>query len=161
MQKLERDMSAVLAAVKELGIEEKDIRTQQLYLSPMYDWNDGKQTLRGYEANQQLTLKVRDLDKVGELLVKVADKGTNQIGGVIFTIDNPDAFRARAEAGDRGGASQSPRSCPDLGMKLGKLKGFSEGGDYIPPMPYTRGIGGGVAMDAAEKAIEVGGGSRK
>ncbi len=156
MQKLERDMSAVLAAVKELGIEEKDIRTQQLYLSPMYDWNDGKQTLRGYEANQQLTLKVRDLDKVGELLMKVADKGANQIGGVIFTIDNPDAFRARArKQAIEEAQAKALVLARDLGMKLGKLKGFSEGGDYIPPMPYTRGIGGGVAMDAAEKAIEV------
>ena len=55
-------MSAVLA-VKELGIEEKDIRTQQLYLSPMYDWNDGKQTLRGYEANQQLAAEGQDLTR--------------------------------------------------------------------------------------------------
>ena len=47
--------------------------------------------------------------------------------------------------------AKAPAFCPIPGMKLGKLKGFSEGGDYIPPMPYTRGIGGGVAMDAAEK----------
>lgn len=156
MQKLERDMSSVLVAVKEFGIEEKDIRTEQLYLSPMYDWNDGKQTLRGFEANQQLTVKVRNLGSVGELLSKVADKGANQIGGVMFTIDNPDALRAQArKQAIEEAQAKALVLARDLGMKLGKLKAFSEGGDYVPPMPYARGMGGGVEMDMAQKSLEV------
>ena len=158
VQKLDKDMKSVLAAVKATGIDDKDVRTQQFYLSPMYDWNDGKQTLRGYEASQQVTVKVRDLDKVGELLSTVSENGVNQIGGISFTIDNPDELQAQArrEAIEKA-QEKAVKLAKDLGMTLGKLKGYNEGGGYAPPMPYaTRSMGVGGGMDAIEeKAISV------
>lgn len=155
MAKLERDMKAVLKAVKDMDIEEKDIRTQQLWLNPLYDWSNGHQTLRGYEANQQLTVKVRDLDKVGDVLSRVTQVGANQVGGVNFTVDDPEDAQADARQEAIAEAKlKAGRLAADLGMQLGKVRGFSEGGWVPPVMPLGRGVGGGGDM-AMEKALEV------
>lgn len=156
MAKLERNMKAVLEAVKDMDIEEKDIRTQQLWLNPIYDWSNGQQTLRGYEANQQLTVKVRDLDKVGDILSRVTQVGANQVGGVNFTVDDPEDARADARQEAIAEAKlKAGRLAADLGMRLGKIRGFGEGGGWVPPvMPLGRGMGGGGDM-AMEKALEV------
>jgi len=156
MTMLEENMNKVLASVRSMEIEEKDIRTEQLMLNPSYDWSDGKQTLRGYEATQSLVVKVRDMDEVGTVLSGAANAGANQVGGVQFTIDDPDALReqARKEAIEKA-QSKAAKLASELGMTLGKIKGFNEGGDYgTPPMPYAaRGMGGGGGMDMA--AIDV------
>ena len=158
MTALEKSMNEVLASVRAMKIEEKDIRTEQLMLNPSYDWSDGKQTLRGYEATQSLVVKVRDMDNVGNVLSGVANVGENQIGGVQFTIDDSDTLReqARKEAIEKAQA-KAQKLASDLGMRLGKIKGYNEGGDYVlPPMPYAaRGMGGEVAMDMAQQAIDV------
>ena len=120
-----------------MKIEEKDIRTEQLMLNPSYDWSDGKQTLRGYEATQSLVVKVRDMDNVGNVLSGVANVGANQIGGVQFTIDDSDTLReqARKEAIEKAQA-KAQKLASDLGMRLGKIKGYNEGGGYVlSPMP--------------------------
>src|SRR3989338_7087271 len=155
--KLKINMDAVIAAVKKEGIEEKDIRNQQLSLNPMYDWNDGNQTLRGYEAIQTLIVKVRDLDKVGDVLSAATNAGANQVGGVNFTIDDPEALRAEARQKAIDQAEAKAEELADaLGMSLGKLKGFSEGGGYAPPMPYmARGMVAADAMMAKEESLQV------
>ena len=158
MTMLEEKMDVVLASVRSMKIEEKDIRTEQLMLNPSYDWADGKQTLRGYEATQSVVVKVRDMDQVGAVLSGVANAGANQVGGVQFTIDDPDTLReaARKEAIEKAQA-KAAKLASDLGMRLGSIKGYNEGGDYgTPPMPYAaRGMGGEVAMDMAQQAIDV------
>ncbi|MBI3331550.1 SIMPL domain-containing protein [Candidatus Peregrinibacteria bacterium] len=160
IQMLDRDMKAIIAAVKELGVEDKDIRTQQFWMNPVYDYNEGRQTLRGYEANQSLMVKVRDLDKVGDILTAAANAGANQVGGVSFTIDDPEELRAQArQEAINDAEAKAGKLADELGMRLGKLKGYSEGGGgYPPPVPYmAREIGGGVAADMAmeEKGLAI------
>ena len=152
MDILTTTMNASFESVKALGIEEKDISTELLYLNPSYDWSDGQQTLRGYEANQQLRVKVRDLDKVSDVLSAVTNAGANQAGGVTFTIDDPQALRAEAREKAIQNAQEKAQVLADqLGVNIVKLQNFNEGGGYSSPMPYMvkamEGVGGG-AMDA-------------
>lgn len=138
MSMLEKSMTAAFAAVKALGIDEKDISTESLHLNPSYDWNNGRQTLRGYEANQSLRVKVRDLDKVSDVLSAATNAGANQAGGVQFTIDDPEKLQAEARSEAITKAQEKARELArQLGVSLGDLQGFSEGGSgVIPPMPY-------------------------
>lgn len=161
--KLTDAMTAVLAAVKKQGIADKDIQTQALSLNPMYDWSDGRQTLRGYEAMQSLTVKVRDLDKVGDVLTAATSAGANQAGGVSFTIDDPE--RVRSEAREKAITQAKEKAqmlARELGMSLGKVKGFSEGGGGMPPVPMmmVRAMDGGamgksLPVPAGEQEINV------
>jgi hypothetical protein len=164
MGKLEKNMTAVLAAVKGQGIEEKDIATQSLWLNPVYDWTAGKQVLRGYQASHNLSVKVHDLDKVSDVLTAATNAGANEIGGVSFAIDDPEALRAQAREKAITQAQEKARVlAQDLGMRLGDLKGFSEGGGLVIPVPYMMeraiGLGGeqppSVPVPAGEQEITV------
>ena len=166
MEKLSTSMNAAFDAVKALGIEEKDISTESLYLNPMYDWPNGKQVLRGYEANQSLRVKVRDLDKVSDVLGAATGAGANQAGGVTFTIDDPDVLRAQARQKAIAQAQEKAQVlAKQLGVTLKQLKGFSEGGGSMPPIPMMSramdAYGGGgieeksVPLPAGEQEIQV------
>lgn len=153
MDSLGKTMQKILDAVKAAGIPEKDINTEGLSLSPAYDWNEGRQIMRGFDASQSLRVKVRDLDKVSDVLAAATNAGANQAGGVNFTVDDPE--KARAEARNKAieqAQAKAEKLADQLGMKLGKLKSFNESGNGpIAPIPYGR--GGGVAMDMMESAV--------
>lgn len=137
MHSLTKSMDAAFEAVKALGIEEKDISTEFLSLHPSYDWNEGRQVLRGYDASQQLRVKVRDLDIISDVLSAATNAGANQTGGVQFTVDDPQALRAEArEKAIKNAQEKAAVLAAQLGLKIEKLQSFSEGGGYSPPMPY-------------------------
>jgi uncharacterized protein YggE len=135
MSVLKQNMNKVYAATKAAGVEEKDISTEQFSLDPQYDWNNGTQTLRGYAASQSFLVKVRDLDKVSDVLTAATNAGANQAGNVNFTIDKPQQLEAQAREQAIAEAKQKAQTlASDLGMALGKIKGFSEDGAQ-PPVP--------------------------
>lgn len=168
MDQLGKSMQMVLDAVKKAGVEDKDIRTEGLSLNPAYDWKDGRQIMRGFDASQSLRVKVRDLDKVSDVLAAATNAGANQAGGVSFIVDDPE--KARAEAREEAIEQTQEKAkilAGQLGMRLGKLKNFSEGGGVPPPMPYfardmaleKAGIGGGgvepTPLPAGEEELTV------
>ncbi len=152
---LAKNMNAVLDAIKKAGVAEKDISTQYVSLDPVYNYTTGTQTITGYQAAQSLQVKVRDLDKASDVLSAATAAGANQAGGVQFVIDEPEELRAQARAEAIAQAKEKAQALADqLGMRLGKIRGFNEEGNgYYPPMPYGRGVGGAMAMDAAESSI--------
>lgn len=158
---LERQMRASFDAVKKLGVEEKDIRTESFWLNPVYDWTqDRGQIFRGFEASQSLRVKVRDLDKVSDVLEAATSAGANQAGGVNFTIDDPEGKRSEArEKAIAQAKEKAQKMAADLGMTLGRIRGFDEngnGGYPTPPMmaraEMAMGMGGGDG-DAANQAM--------
>jgi len=146
MQILTDKMTKVIDALDALGIEKKDIRTQNLSLNPSYDWNEGTRIDGGFEANQSLVVKVRDLEKISSVLDAAIKAGANQAGSVGFTIDDPEILQEQArEEAIANAQAKAEKLAADLGVKLGKLQGFweNQGGDM--PM-YAR----TMSMDAAE-----------
>jgi hypothetical protein len=146
---LEENMNSIISAVQEAGVKAEDVSTEYLWLNPAYDWVDGQQINRGYEANQSLRVTVRDTEKVSSILGTATSAGANQVNGVNFTIDDFDALRSQAreqaitKAKQKGGEIAS-----SLGVSLGEITGFSEGS---PSMGYNEyammggagGMGGG------------------
>ena len=150
IENVRKNMTKVLEAVKKAGVEDKDITTESFWLSPVYDYSNGTQIPRGYEANQSLRVKVRDLDKVGDVLTAATDAGANQAGSISFDIDDPDALvaEARAKAIEKAKAKADVLAA-SLGLHVSKITGFSEGGGYAPvPMMMKSmdayGVGGGA-----------------
>ncbi len=84
-----KKMNEIMTELVNLGIEEKDIKTSNNNLYPVYDYtNDRGQELKGYEVSQNVDLKIRDLSKIGDVISKTTEKGANQIGNINFTIDD-------------------------------------------------------------------------
>ena len=153
-------MNKVIAKLKDLGIEEKDIKTTNYRLNPVYDYiqSTGRSVLGGYEVYQEVTIKIRNLDKIGEVIEATTTVGANQVGNVAFTIDDPEDVRkvARAEA-----VAKAQRKAEEMvkltGIKLGKLVNVYESTGPGPVYDYrymnAEFGGGGVS---ASPEIQVG-----
>jgi uncharacterized protein YggE len=151
---LAKTMAKVIDATKKAGIEEKDIMTESFYLSPEYDYTTGGQVPRGFQATQSLRVKVRDLDKVSDVLGAATAAGANQAGGVVFGIDEMDTVKAKARAMAIEKAKVKAQAlASELGMSLGRMTGFSEDGGYggMPmPMMAKANYDMGGAMEAVQ-----------
>jgi len=169
--------NAINAAVKVLGVEDKDLQTTNFDISPRYDYvktvitpvapptpmvpsdagsvtqsstyyPDGKQVLSGYDVTSTLTVKMRDLSKVGDIIQAATTAGANQAGSLQFTIDNPDAVQAQARQQAIAKAKAQAQTLADqLGVKLVRITSFSE--NNVRPIEYNA---KSVAMDMAVAA---------
>lgn len=158
-------MNGVVSKLKELGVEAKDIQTTNYRLNPVYDYitASSRSVLAGYEVYQEVTIKVRNLDKVGEIIEAVTAVGANQVGDIAFTIDDTDEIKkvARAEAVTK--AQQKAKEMAELtGIKLGKLVNVYENEGYVPMPQYLSnaksidlGMGGGAAPEIQTGENEV------
>ena len=83
-------MSATLAALKAQGLLAKDIQTSNLSLNAQYVFHDGEpRKLTGYQANNSVTIIVRDLTRLGATVDAVVAAGANQINGINFSLSDP------------------------------------------------------------------------
>jgi len=154
-----KKITAIIESLKNLGIEEKDIKTTDYNLSPVYNWTEGQgQVLKGYEISQNVSVKVRDLSKIGDVIAKTTEQGANQIGNVSFTIDDEYQLKndARKLAIDKA-KEKAALIAEQTGMKLGEMKGVYENSDsVVTPTMYANAkvmnesvSGGGIALDSA------------
>lgn len=149
-------MAKLVEAIKAAGIEDKDIATSGFSVQPRYIYsqrNDGTQEpprISGYEVRNTVTVKVRDLTKLGGILDKAVTEGSNQIDSLSFDI----ADKKKLYEDARKAALADARAKADLyaeaaGVKLGRLRELSEqmGGGFPPPRPMMR-----MEMKAATQA---------
>jgi len=125
----------VVASLKQLGIEEKDLKTTSYTVYPVYDYTDGTRTQRGFEVNQSLQVKIRNLDTSGDVIRVASANGVNQVSGLSFVVDEPEQYKEEARRLALENAKQKAQELSDvLGVNLGKIISFSESssGDYNP-----------------------------
>jgi uncharacterized protein YggE len=158
-QKATTDLiNPIIDYLKSSGIDEKDIQTTDYNISPRYEYTQsictdvncqpGKQTLKGFDATETVTVKVRDTSKAGDLLAGVGGKGATSVSGLSFTIDDDTALQAQARANAINDAkSKANLLASQLGVHLVRIVNFSEStGGY--PMPYFGVTSGAKAMDS-------------
>ncbi|MDA1169250.1 MAG: SIMPL domain-containing protein [bacterium] len=142
---LAKQANAVIAVIKKLGIEEKDIKTQNISVQPSYNYEEGKQTLIGFEGNEQIEVTIRKSDKVskpgdlaGEVIARATQAGANQIGGVTFSNEEPQLEQLAAEKDAIANARKKAEILSDaLNVRLGKVKNYNVSPNYGGPMPHA------------------------
>lgn len=133
-------MNTVIAAMKVLGIKADDLQTSGYSLSPNYDYNRQPYQILGYSVTQTLTVKVRDFDKVGQVLEQGVGLGINQVDAVSFTIDEPASTQEEARSKAIENAKQKAEKLADeLGVQIVRVVSFSENGGG-QPVYYDRAI---------------------
>jgi len=124
----------VIKFVKEAGIDEKDVKTQSFTLSPRYDWVEGKRIFRGYQLISTLAVKIRDLEKISDIIDGAVSRGANQVGDIQFVIDDPEKLKEEARNKAIESAKEKAQSIAKAtGLKLGKIVSFSEA---VAPLEY-------------------------
>ena len=124
-------MNNIIAELKKLKIEEKDIKTSNYSLNPVYNYTqDNGQVLDGYEVVQTLSLKIRDLEKIGDVISKTTEQGANQVGNIDFTIDDEFALKNQArELAIKKAKEKASLIAQQSGIKLGSIKNVVESSD--------------------------------
>ena len=141
-------MGKVLQALKGAGIEEKDVQTSRLSLQPQSAPNrSGPSAIAGYRASNRVTIRVRDVTKVANVIDTLVGAGANVIGGINFVVSQAskllDEARERAVADARRKAEIYAKAA---GVTLGAPLSISEEGNSAP-VPYRR-MAAGMAASA-------------
>jgi len=129
MRQNAEQMSKVVAAIKGAGIAERDIQTSGINLNPQYDFKDGQAPrITGYQASNNVSLKVRDIAKLGKLFDLLAAQGANQINGPTFEVDQPEpAYDEARLAALKKAQARAETYARALGLKVRRIVSISEG----------------------------------
>lgn len=149
-------INKVSEAVKQSGVDSKDIQTSNYSIYPNYDYGNGSQKINGVTANANLVIKVRNLDIVNNVIDAATSSGANQISGVTFDISDKTKVedQARQEA-VKEAKRKAEQAAQIAGFKLGRIINYSEnfpGGPIALPMIRTE----SKAVDATPTQIEPG-----
>ncbi|MCB2088003.1 MAG: SIMPL domain-containing protein [Sphingomonadaceae bacterium] len=154
MQANAREMQAVIARIKALGIKAEDIQTTGINLNARYDYdrNTQKQVFRGYQASNRVTVILRDVDRTGQVLDALVAAGATDIGGPSFGMQDDTAAKAQARrAAMEKARGQAMEYAGWAGYSSIRLLEVSESMYSNAPQPMMR----AVAMDAVAESTPV------
>ena len=148
-----RAMASILAAVKAHGLTDTDLQTRSFNIWPRYDYSERKQVLVGYTVSNTASIKVRDMDSIGEIIDDVSDAGgdATRINGIRFTVEDPTPFMADLrEMAVKDALAKAEHFAGLTGVIVGSLMFISEAGAQAP---VARDFGGGaIALESARAA---------
>jgi uncharacterized protein YggE len=139
-----KKISSSLAALREKGVLDKDIRTENYSSYPVYEYDRALCTtascpptkapkIVGYTVSQTVVVKVRDTNRTGEILQVLGDNKVTSISGPNFTIDDPDALSAEARKKAIADAETKAKAlAKDLGVTLVRITSFQESNGSLP-----------------------------
>jgi uncharacterized protein YggE len=149
-------MAAVIAAMTSAGNAARDRQTAGIQINPRYNYTnkpDGSQEaeLVAYQVTNTLSVRVRDVDKTGDILDKAVSLGVNQGGGIVFTNDDPKATITEARKKAVADAVAKAKTLAEAaGVSLGRVLEITD--QNVAPMPMPMNA---KAFDAARGAVPV------
>ena len=149
-----RRASAVLATLRELEIADGDVNAPDVGIHPQYDYRKG-QRLIGYRVARQMSAKVRDLDRLGDVLDGIVGAGANEVFGAEMGAADPSAAEHAALESAVGTArAKAEVLAAAAGGKLGAVARIEEeADDGGPPMPKMRMMA--AMAESADASTEV------
>jgi len=153
-------MKKVLAALQTEGIAERDLQTSNFSIQPKYVYPPAKPSgerkqrhIVGYTVRNSLTVRVRNIAKVGTILDKSVTLGVNEGGNIMFTNDDPSEAisQARTKA-VREAITKANTLASAAGVKVGRILEISEQSFQPRPMPMARAE---MAMARSADAVPV------
>lgn len=150
----------VIAALRDFGIDAKDIRTTNFSIWPMdrYDPATGMPSgEKTYAVDNTVYVTVRDLDTLGDLLDTVVQAGANTVNSIQFDVEDRDDALTAARADAVKDASEKAQALASAaGVELGELQSVSFADNLPYPIFDGKGGGGGMAAEAAAVPIQPG-----
>ncbi|MBS0226351.1 MAG: SIMPL domain-containing protein [Proteobacteria bacterium] len=152
-------MAKVMAAIKAAGVAERDIQTSGVNLNPDYNYTPNKPPkITGYEARNTVSVKVRDIGKLGKVMDSLVAAGANDLNGPSFEVDKPDEAydEARRSALEKAQA-RAEMYAKALGLRVRRIVSIDESGSGFPrPMPMMRTMAMAAPKAAADTEVSPG-----
>lgn len=148
---------AVINALKAKGVAEDDIQTANYSIFPEYDWSGETQRLLGYRVNNEVQVKIRDLEAAGTVIDAATAAGGDAtvVSGLSFSIEDNSQLLQLARTAAWNDAEAKARQLAQLaGVELGAATSITESINYeTPPIYFDREMAAG---DSAVTPIEPG-----
>jgi len=150
-----KQMTAVLNAIKNNGIAERDIQTSSLSLQPQYDTSKaGTARLTGFQATNQVTVKMRDISKLAAVVDSAIAAGANEMSGIEFIVSEQSKLLDQARDDAIADAHRKAELyAKAAGAKLGRVVAISEEGSQPPPRPMQALRAGAVPIAPGEQTL--------
>jgi uncharacterized protein YggE len=153
-------MADVIKAMRAKGIAERDLQTSNFSIQPIYALlprqSSGERPapqVAGYTVRNILSVRVRDISKVGEVLDESVSLGVNEGGGIVFTNDDPSTALSQARIEAVQDARKKAKTLAEAaGVRAGRILEISEQSYNPGPMPMMRAE---MSMAAAARAVPV------
>jgi uncharacterized protein YggE len=137
-------INKITAYLKEIGIEDKDIKTQNYNLYPNWRYEEricpvgsfcqGERVQDGFTVSQSIVVKVRDTEKAGEVISGVGDLGATNISNLAFTTDDTEILKAEARTLAIEDAKEKAKIlAADLGVELLQMASYYEEDNRYEP----------------------------
>jgi uncharacterized protein len=131
LEAADAQLARVVAALRQAGIAQADIQTDQLSLSPRT--NDEGAEILGYTAVTSVSVRVRNLDRAGAVVDAAVGAGANQVYGPSLVRSNQDALYHNALRAAYADARAKAQALAEAaGVTLGAMTSTVEGGGAIP-----------------------------
>ena len=145
-------INSVSAAVKALGVEDKDIKTSNYSIYPQYDYSSGSiGPSTGFPVNVNLNPKVRNIDLANQVVDAATTNGANTVGGIQLTVNEDRQKELLQEARDLAVVEAKAKAASlasAAGMTLGRIINIQEFDNDIGPVPlFERAVGMGGGGD--------------
>lgn len=121
--------NAVLQALRDAGVASEDVQTRHVSVHPNYEYRDGQQILRGYQAMHMVMAATRNVQRAGEVIDAAVRAGQDEavVHGVRFGLENDEAVRREARAEAWRDARERARHLADLaGVQLRRVLSVQE-----------------------------------
>jgi uncharacterized protein YggE len=151
-------MADLIAALREAGLENRDIQTSDFSVSPQYVYSDQRDEngytlppeIQGYQVSNSVTIVVRDLDILGAVLDQAVTVGANTINGVSFEVADTDKLEEEArKLAVADAVAKAETYAMAAGIALGSIESITEVDLPQPPMPMYRAQAMEMAADAS------------
>ncbi len=141
----------IASAVKKKGVAAEDIQTRDVSVYPQTVDQNGKQIITGYQASLSVTVKVRDISKLGDIISAANEAGANDISGPTFTVDDPAPARAKAIEEAVADARKSAEAMAKAaGKSVGAVLSMSSSDAGVVPASY-----GAADLAGAAKSVPI------
>lgn len=151
--------SAVIDAIKAVGINEDDIQTIEYSINPIYRYKEGEPPIiSGYQTIHILNINVYDIGKIGAVIDAGTTAGANRVGGISFDIKDKDSLRLKAlEEAVKDARKKADTALAVEGEKVIKLinMNVSDGIYPTPPMRAKNELTGDSATQVMPGQLEI------
>jgi len=132
----DRIVNDVLATVKKMGVDSKDVRTDYVRLSKNYEYNT---KTYNYAANQSIAIRIRDLNKYESMMDGLMASGINRIDGISFSSSNENNLESEArKKAIENAKMKAIEYVGVLNQTIGKAVSISESRTNNTPQPMYR-----------------------
>ena len=130
MDRVSADASALLTTLSGMGVEPRDVQTDQLSISPLWNNDDGARDITGFVARNSVSVRVRNIAGLGAVLDAALTAGSNDFNGLRFQLQDSAEAEAEARAAAvRDAIARATQLAEAAGVTLGPIQTITEQGD--------------------------------